>query len=192
MVRTAQTPRRAWFISKMRFMVRHPTVARVVTERSSRSRRRARKPCLHSFAGGSDGAVPLAGLVAVSGALYGTTAVNGGSRCQWNGLQDHLQRATKPCSTASERRATAVSERGLDQRRRHALRHDGGRWYSGHRSGLRHHDVRRGIRTLLLALHTRRRGTDGGSHRCRTARSTVPPRVAGVLTGDRFRPAVVT
>ncbi|MGB8907716.1 MAG: choice-of-anchor tandem repeat GloVer-containing protein [Candidatus Cybelea sp.] len=36
---------------------------------------------LHSFQGGSDGEYPQAGLIAVDGTLYGTTAVGGGAGC---------------------------------------------------------------------------------------------------------------
>ena len=36
---------------------------------------------LHSFGGGSDGALPSAGLTDVKGTLYGTTAAGGGSGC---------------------------------------------------------------------------------------------------------------
>jgi uncharacterized repeat protein (TIGR03803 family) len=35
---------------------------------------------LHSFAGGSDGAVPKAGLIDVGGTLYGTTSDGGTSK----------------------------------------------------------------------------------------------------------------
>jgi uncharacterized repeat protein (TIGR03803 family) len=38
---------------------------------------------LHSFAGGSDGRIPFAGLLDVNGLLYGTTAFGGGTRCDY-------------------------------------------------------------------------------------------------------------
>jgi uncharacterized repeat protein (TIGR03803 family) len=40
---------------------------------------------LYSFKGGSDGAYPYAGLIAVGGTLYGTTGVGGGNGCNLNG-----------------------------------------------------------------------------------------------------------
>jgi uncharacterized repeat protein (TIGR03803 family) len=41
---------------------------------------------LHSFAGGSDGARPFAGLIHVNGTFYGTTSAGGGSsNCAFNG-----------------------------------------------------------------------------------------------------------
>ncbi len=47
---------------------------------------RGAEKVLHSFAGGSDGALPLAGLIEANGALYGTTSLGGeGSGCSGNG-----------------------------------------------------------------------------------------------------------
>jgi uncharacterized repeat protein (TIGR03803 family) len=43
---------------------------------------RGREKVLHSFAGGSDGATPLASLVNVNGTLYGTTS-GGGTAYEW-------------------------------------------------------------------------------------------------------------
>ena len=40
---------------------------------------------LHSFAGGSDGAYPLAGLTLVNGVFYGTTSAGGGADCGGTG-----------------------------------------------------------------------------------------------------------
>jgi len=40
---------------------------------------------LHRFAGGSDGATPLAGLVRVGNAFYGTTSAGGGTGCSGKG-----------------------------------------------------------------------------------------------------------
>jgi uncharacterized repeat protein (TIGR03803 family) len=47
---------------------------------------RGAEKVLHSFAGGSDGALPLAGLIKANGTLYGTTSLGGGgSGCSGNG-----------------------------------------------------------------------------------------------------------
>jgi uncharacterized repeat protein (TIGR03803 family) len=47
---------------------------------------RGAEKVLHSFAGGSDGALPLAGLIKANGALYGATSLGGGgSGCSGNG-----------------------------------------------------------------------------------------------------------
>jgi len=47
---------------------------------------RGAEKVLHSFAGGSDGALPLAGLIKANGSLYGTTSGGGGgSGCSGNG-----------------------------------------------------------------------------------------------------------
>ena len=47
---------------------------------------RGAEKVLHSFAGSSDGALPLAGLIKANGALYGTTSLGGGgSGCSGNG-----------------------------------------------------------------------------------------------------------
>jgi uncharacterized repeat protein (TIGR03803 family) len=40
---------------------------------------------LHAFSGGTDGALPQAGLIDVNGLLYGTTQAGGGTGCQRNG-----------------------------------------------------------------------------------------------------------
>jgi hypothetical protein len=41
---------------------------------------------LHSFAGGSDGALPGAGVIAVKNTLYGTTTYGGGGNCTGSGF----------------------------------------------------------------------------------------------------------
>jgi len=41
-----------------------------------------KSPFLHSFGGAGDGIAPLAGLIEVSGTLYGTTGLGGGYRCE--------------------------------------------------------------------------------------------------------------
>ncbi|MGA7246356.1 MAG: choice-of-anchor tandem repeat GloVer-containing protein [Candidatus Cybelea sp.] len=46
---------------------------------------RGAEKVLHSFAGSSDGALPLAGPIKANGALYGTTSLGGGSGCSGNG-----------------------------------------------------------------------------------------------------------
>jgi uncharacterized repeat protein (TIGR03803 family) len=84
---------------------------------------------LYRFAGGSDGGVPLAGLINVDGTLYGTTVRGGGSRCGGTGCGYHLQRyddrhgeGATPLRDWTRRRNLAA--RRPHQHQRYALRHN--------------------------------------------------------------------
>ena len=83
---------------------------------------------LHAFTGGSDGANPKAALIDVNGTLYGTTFHGGDTKCKGcgtvfsitpSGVEKVLHSFSGPPDVRGPLR--------LDQRERHALRHDCGR-----------------------------------------------------------------